>query len=74
MDIALTDARVDIYALGKILYEIIEGKMKKGRNKPFHSAALKGPMTKFFKTLNRIIQQATAENRNKRIPKEFISR
>ena len=68
MDLALTDARVDVYALGKILYEIIEGKMKKGRDKPFHSAALNEPETRFFKALDRIIQQATEKNRNQRIP------
>lgn len=68
LDLALTDARVDIYALGKIIYEIVEGKMKKGRNKPFHSAALNEPKTTFFRVLDRIIQQATAKNRNVRTP------
>jgi len=66
LDLALTDARVDIYALGKIIYEIVEGKMKKGRNKPFHSVALNQPETVFFRALDRIIQQATARNRNNR--------
>jgi serine/threonine-protein kinase len=68
MDLALTDVRVDVYALGKIIYEVVEGKMKKGREKPFHSVALKEPKTMFFKTLDRIIQQATAKNRNQRTP------
>lgn len=67
VDPALTDARVDVYALGKILYEVVEGKMKKSRDKPFNSVALNGPQTNFFKTLDRIIQQATAKNRNQRI-------
>lgn len=68
IDLALTDARVDVYALGKILYEAVEGKIKKGRDKPFNSSALNNPQTVFFKTLDRIIQQATAKNRNKRTP------
>lgn len=68
IDLALTDARVDVYALGKILYEVVEGKMKKGRDKPFSSSALNDPQTIFFKTLDRIIQQATAKNRNQRTP------
>jgi len=68
IDLALTDARVDIYALGKIIYEVVEGKMKKGRDKPFNSVALNDPQSKFFKTLDRIIQQATVKDRNMRTP------
>ncbi len=68
IDLALTDARVDIYALGKIIYEVVEGKMKKGRDKPFNSVALNDPQSKFFKTLDRIIQQATVKDRNMRMP------
>ncbi|MCP4217855.1 MAG: SUMF1/EgtB/PvdO family nonheme iron enzyme, partial [bacterium] len=66
LDLALSDARVDIYALGKILYEVVEGKMKKDRDKPFHQVGLNGPETPFFETLDRIIRQATARDRNQR--------
>ncbi len=68
IELALTDARVDVYALGKILYEAVEGKMKKDRDKPFKSVALTDPETPFFKNLDWIIQQATAKNRNQRTP------
>jgi len=68
VDLALTDVRVDVYALGKILYEVVEGKMKKTRDKPFKSSALNQPKNSFFKTLDGIIQQATAKNRNQRTP------
>ena len=66
LDLALTDARVDIYALGKILYEVVEGKMRKDRDKPFHQVGLTRPETRFFKSLDRVIRQATARDRNQR--------
>ncbi len=66
IDLGLTDERVDIYALGKIMYEVVEGKMRKGRDKPFNSVSLDAPPSDFFKTLDRIIQQATAKNRSQR--------
>ncbi len=68
LDLALTDARVDIYALGKILYELIQGKIKKGRDKPFLSVGLDKPDTGFFKSMDQIIRQATADKRNNRTP------
>lgn len=68
MDLALTDARVDVYALGKILYEMIEGKIKIGRKNAFEGVALNDPQSIFFRALNRVIQQATAKDRNQRTP------
>lgn len=68
MDLALTDARVDVYALGKILYEMIEGKIKIGRKNAFEGVALNDPQSIFFRALNRVIQQATTKDRNQRTP------
>jgi eukaryotic-like serine/threonine-protein kinase len=68
MDLALTDARVDVYALGKIIYEMVEGKIKIGRKNAFEGVALNAPKSNFFRALNRVIQQATAKDRNQRTP------
>ncbi|MBW1962555.1 MAG: protein kinase [Deltaproteobacteria bacterium] len=65
-DLKHADERADIYSLGKILFEAIEGKMT-SRIKPFKSVGLSEPGTPFFRKLDRIIRDATAEDREKRI-------
>ncbi|MBW1704483.1 MAG: protein kinase [Deltaproteobacteria bacterium] len=63
MDLRRTDQRSDIYSLGKILFEAIDGKMS-SEIIPFKCASLPHPENPFFKKLDQIIQKATAEDRN----------
>ncbi len=64
-DFRKSENPADIYALGKILFEAISGKME-GKILPFKSEKLDDPETPFFQCLDEIIQTATAEKREDR--------
>jgi serine/threonine-protein kinase len=65
-DFRKADHRADIYSLGKILLEAIDGKIGE-RNMPFKAAKLPEAETAFFQQLDEIIQTATAENKEERL-------
>jgi serine/threonine-protein kinase len=66
LDFRKADQRADVYSLGKILFEAIEGKI--GRETiPFKTASLTDPDTPFYSALDRIIQDATAEKKEERL-------
>jgi serine/threonine-protein kinase len=74
MDMAETDSRADIYSLCKIFYEALSGTMSKQTTFPLKTAHLENPDTPLLKRLDRVIQQATAEDRNQRTPSTAILR
>ncbi len=64
-DFKKADQQSDIYSLGKILYESIDGQIN-SKTLPFKSVALENLDTVFLKKLDRIIQDATAEKKEER--------
>ena len=65
VDFKGADQRTDIYALGKMLYEAVDGKMPENAV-PFTRARLKEAEIPFFKKLDEIIQAATDEKPDNR--------
>lgn len=65
-DFRRADQRADIYSLGKILFEAVAGKIGNGAI-PFKTAALTNADTPFFRKLDQIIQECTAENKEERL-------
>jgi len=65
-DFKRADQRADIYSLGKILFEAVDGKMNR-KTPTFKSVGLKDPGSAFFRELDRIIRRATAEKREERL-------
>lgn len=66
VDFKRVDQRGDIFSLGRILYEAITGKISK-ETIPFKTVKLANPATPFLQTLDRIVQWATAEEREQRL-------
>lgn len=65
MDFRRTDEKADIYALGKILYEAVDGRVR-ANTLPFKQASLKNINSLFFEKLDGVIQKATAEEKQSR--------
>ena len=65
-DFKMADRQSDIYSLGKILYEAIDGQIT-SKILPFKRAALSNPDTPFLQKLNQIIQDATSEEKGERL-------
>jgi serine/threonine protein kinase len=66
LDFKNADKRADIYSLGKILFEAVEGRIGPD-SVPFKQAGLSKRGSSFFEKLDLIIQGTTAEDRNERM-------
>ncbi len=65
-DFKKADQRSDIYSLGKMLYEAVDGRIGQ-ETIPFQSVGLQHKETPFFQQLDQIIQNITAEKKEKRL-------
>lgn len=65
-DFKKADRQSDIYSLGKILFEAVSGRINR-EVLPFKSVRLSNPDTPFLKKLDHIIQDTTAETKEKRL-------
>jgi serine/threonine-protein kinase len=66
LDLKWANEQADIYSLGKMLYEAVDGKSA-AKAKPLKSAHLNKAESSFFKAIDRIIKDATAEDKENRI-------
>jgi serine/threonine-protein kinase len=66
LDLKWANEQADIYSLGKMLYEAIDGKAA-AKGKPLKSVHLNKAESSFFRAIDRIIRDATAEDKENRI-------